>query len=237
MQGQPAAAVPELPRPAAAEVNDGGHPEGLVGCQPRHGCAPGKDEARPGIAEGLIAGHGNDQNHRLVVGELVVREVRERTWPLGSRPDDDYALYGDQHDHRPNREGPAPMGYRCLADCVRDLASTGQLVTIEAEVDPWLEAAAIQRRVYQAGGPAVFFRRLKGTSFPAVSNLFGTLERARFLFRDSLEAVRRLVELKVDPGDGGQAPVALSRGPTHALAAQAATRPPRPGPGSSDHDR
>jgi hypothetical protein len=32
-----------------------------------------------------------------------------------------------------------------------------------------------------------------------VCNLFGTLERARFLFRDSLEAVRRLVELKIDP--------------------------------------
>jgi 4-hydroxy-3-polyprenylbenzoate decarboxylase len=33
-----------------------------------------------------------------------------------------------------------------------------------------------------------------------VSNLFGTLERTRFLFRDTLDAVRRLVELKIDPG-------------------------------------
>ena len=32
-----------------------------------------------------------------------------------------------------------------------------------------------------------------------VSNLFGTIERTRFLFRDTLEAVRHLVELKVDP--------------------------------------
>jgi 4-hydroxy-3-polyprenylbenzoate decarboxylase len=31
-----------------------------------------------------------------------------------------------------------------------------------------------------------------------VSNLFGTLERARFLFRDTLEAVRRTIELKID---------------------------------------
>src|SRR5207245_6856001 len=31
------------------------------------------------------------------------------------------------------------------------------------------------------------------------SNLFGTLARTRFLFRDTLEAVRHLVELKVDP--------------------------------------
>ena len=43
------------------------------------------------------------------------------------------------------------------------------------------------------------FRRVKGTAFPVVSNLFGTLERARFLFRDTLDSVRRLVELKVDP--------------------------------------
>ena len=32
-----------------------------------------------------------------------------------------------------------------------------------------------------------------------VSNLFGTKERTRFLFRDTLATVRRLVELKIDP--------------------------------------
>src|SRR5262245_37437740 len=92
------------------------------------------------------------------------------------------------------------MGYQSLAECVRDLQATRQLVVIEEEVDPHLEVAAIQRRVYQASGPAVFFRRVKGTAFPLVGNLFGTLERARFLFRDTLDSVRRLVELKVDPG-------------------------------------
>ncbi len=91
------------------------------------------------------------------------------------------------------------MGYRTLIDCVRDLERTGQLVTIEAEIDPYLEAGAVQRRVYQAGGPAVQFRRVKGTPFPMVGNLFGTLERTRFLFRDTLDAVRRLVELKIRP--------------------------------------
>ena len=47
------------------------------------------------------------------------------------------------------------MGYRSLAECVRDLERTGQLVVIDQEVDPHLEVAAIQRRVYQAGGPAL----------------------------------------------------------------------------------
>jgi 4-hydroxy-3-polyprenylbenzoate decarboxylase len=97
------------------------------------------------------------------------------------------------------------MGYRTLAGAVRDLQATGRLRVVEAEIDPHLEAAAIQRRVYQAGGPAVLFERLKGTAFPAVANLFGSRERTHFLFRDTLEAVRRLVELKVRP------PAALRR--------------------------
>src|SRR5438445_11441006 len=91
------------------------------------------------------------------------------------------------------------MGYRTLNDCVTDLAASGQLVRIEREVDPYLEAAEIHRRVYQAGGPAVYYARVKGCRFPMVSNLFGTSERTRFLFRDTLAAVRHLVELKVDP--------------------------------------
>jgi 4-hydroxy-3-polyprenylbenzoate decarboxylase len=93
------------------------------------------------------------------------------------------------------------MGYRTLAACVADLRAHGRLVAIEQEIDPYLEAAAIQRRVYEAQGPALLFRRVKGTAFPMVGNLFGTVERTRFLFRDSLGAVRRLVELKVGPPD------------------------------------
>lgn len=91
------------------------------------------------------------------------------------------------------------MGYRNLGACVRDLARTGQLVRIESEIDPHLEAAEIQRRVYQAGGPAIFYARVRGCRFAMVSNLFGTAQRTRFLFRDTLETVRRLVELKIDP--------------------------------------
>jgi 4-hydroxy-3-polyprenylbenzoate decarboxylase len=90
------------------------------------------------------------------------------------------------------------MGYTNLRECVADLEKTGQLVRLECEVDPYLEAAEIQRRVYQAGGPALYYARVKGCGFPMVSNLFGTMERTRFLFRDTLAAVRQLVELKVD---------------------------------------
>jgi 4-hydroxy-3-polyprenylbenzoate decarboxylase len=92
------------------------------------------------------------------------------------------------------------MGYRSLAECVRDLQAIRQLVVIDREVDPHLEAAAISRRVYQAGGPALLFRRARGTAFPLLGNLFGTLVRAKYLFRDALDSVRQLVELKVEPG-------------------------------------
>jgi 4-hydroxy-3-polyprenylbenzoate decarboxylase len=93
------------------------------------------------------------------------------------------------------------MGYRNLRACVNDLERTGQLRRIEHVIDPYLEAAEIQRRVYAAGGPAIFFEKVKGCRFPMVCNLFGTLERTRFLFRDTLNSVRKLVELKVDPGN------------------------------------
>src|SRR5262250_1535428 len=91
------------------------------------------------------------------------------------------------------------MSYRSLRECIVDLERNRQLLRIEQEIDPYLEAAEIQRRVYQAQGPAVFFARVKGCRFPMVSNLFGTLERTRFMFRDTLQAVRHLVELKIDP--------------------------------------
>jgi 4-hydroxy-3-polyprenylbenzoate decarboxylase len=91
------------------------------------------------------------------------------------------------------------MGYRTLRQCVDDLERHGKLVRVETAVDAHLEAAEIHRRVCAAGGPAVLLTRIRGCQFPMVCNLFGTMERARFLFRDSLEDVRHLVELKIDP--------------------------------------
>lgn len=91
------------------------------------------------------------------------------------------------------------MGYSSLAECVRDLERHGHLVRVKEEVDPHLEMAAIHLRVHERGGPALLFENVKGSPFPAVSNLFGTMERGRFLFRDTLERVRMLVALKYDP--------------------------------------
>jgi 4-hydroxy-3-polyprenylbenzoate decarboxylase len=91
------------------------------------------------------------------------------------------------------------MGYQNLAECVADLEKNGHLIRIKEEVDPYLEMAAIHLRVYEKQGPALLFENVKGSEFPAVSNLFGTLERSKFMFRDSLAKVENLVALRSDP--------------------------------------
>ena len=103
------------------------------------------------------------------------------------------------------------MSYRSLRECTDDLERTGQLVRIPVEVDAHLEAAEIHRRVFDAGGPAILFDRVRGCRFPMVSNLYGTIDRARFLFRRTLEKVRRLVDLKVDPGEALRHPLQAAR--------------------------
>lgn len=102
------------------------------------------------------------------------------------------------------------MRYKSLKQCVDDLERNGHLIRIEQEVDPHLEMAEIHRRVFQANGPAIFYANVKDSPFPAVSNLFGTLDRSRFLFRSTLRWVQRLVEAKADP-------VAFLRAPWRAM--------------------
>lgn len=51
------------------------------------------------------------------------------------------------------------------------LRRENELLTIEAEVDPFLELAEVHRRVIDRGGPALLFKRPKGSSFPVVTNL------------------------------------------------------------------
>jgi UbiD family decarboxylase len=62
------------------------------------------------------------------------------------------------------------------------LRRENDLVTIEAEVDPYLEVAEIHRRVIEQGGPALLFKRVKGSSFPVVTNLFGSAKRIEWAF-------------------------------------------------------
>ncbi len=91
------------------------------------------------------------------------------------------------------------MGYPSLQACIADLEKNGHLLRIKDEVDPYLQMAAIHLRVFEHGGPAILFENVKGSKFPALSNLFGTLDRSKFIFRDTLEQIKTLIELKNDP--------------------------------------
>lgn len=91
------------------------------------------------------------------------------------------------------------MGYKSLKACLDDLEKNNHLIRIKEEVDPDLEMAAIHLRVHEMGGPALLFENVKGTEFKCASNIFGTLERSKFIFRDTLEKIQTLIEIKNNP--------------------------------------
>jgi 4-hydroxy-3-polyprenylbenzoate decarboxylase len=91
------------------------------------------------------------------------------------------------------------MGYSSLQECILDLEKSKQLIRIKEEVDPYLEMAAIHLRVFESNGPALLFENIKGSKFPAVSNIYGNKQRIEFIFRDTIESVKTLIRLKGDP--------------------------------------
>jgi len=76
------------------------------------------------------------------------------------------------------------------------LTRENQLQEIKTEVDPNLELAEIHRRVIDEGGPALLFSRVKGSPYPVVTNLFGTVQRIDMAFGRKPESlVRDLVNI------------------------------------------
>ena len=99
------------------------------------------------------------------------------------------------------------MAYRSLQQCLTDLEKQKMLIRVKEEVDPHLQMAAIHLRVHEAGGPALLFEKVKGTKFTAASNIFGTMERSRYIFRDTLHTVQQLIELKNKPIKALKSPI------------------------------
>ncbi len=99
------------------------------------------------------------------------------------------------------------MAYASLEQCLLDLERHGQLIRIKEEVDPFLEMAAIHLRVHEAKGPALLFENVKGCSYRAASNIFGTLERSRFIFRATYQNVQKLIVLKNNPAAAFRQPL------------------------------
>jgi 4-hydroxy-3-polyprenylbenzoate decarboxylase len=85
------------------------------------------------------------------------------------------------------------------------LKREGELVEVDAEVDPYLEITEITDRVVKSGGPALLFRNVKGAERPLLINQFGTERRMCLAFgEESLDAVARKLEdvLEMQPPQG-----------------------------------
>ncbi len=71
------------------------------------------------------------------------------------------------------------MSYKDLREFIKVLDKKDLLLRIKTEVDPILEITEITDRMCKlpGGGKALFFEKVKGSSFPVVTNLFGSFER------------------------------------------------------------
>lgn len=89
--------------------------------------------------------------------------------------------------------------YKSLEECILDLEKKGELVRIKTEIDPNVVIASLHLRVHETKGPALLFENVKGTKYRAVSNLFGSLDRSKFMFRHTLKQVDEVIKLRNDP--------------------------------------
>ncbi len=90
----------------------------------------------------------------------------------------------------------AETGLPDLRSFLGELRARGDVAEIEAPVSAHLELAEIHRRVIAAGGPALLFKNVGGASYPCVTNLFGTADRAMLAFGERpFRLIRRLVEV------------------------------------------
>ncbi|HEX6279228.1 MAG TPA: UbiD family decarboxylase [Pyrinomonadaceae bacterium] len=86
-----------------------------------------------------------------------------------------------------------------LRSFIDTLRKEGEIVEVSAEVDPYLEIAEIHRRVIDGQGKALLFTNVKGSAFPVVTNLFGTVKRIDLAFgRKPQDFVKRAVHLVED---------------------------------------
>jgi UbiD family decarboxylase len=83
--------------------------------------------------------------------------------------------------------------HRNLRSFLDQLTRERDLVVVETEVDPYLELAEVHRRVIAGGGAALLFKRVKGSRYPVVTNLFGTARRIELAFGQKPEALVREV--------------------------------------------
>jgi 4-hydroxy-3-polyprenylbenzoate decarboxylase len=92
-----------------------------------------------------------------------------------------------------------------LRSWIDQLRREGELVEIDAEVDPYLEVTEIVDRTVKSRGPALLFRHPKGSDHALLINQFGTERRMCLAFGEpTLDAVARKLEdvLEMQPPQG-----------------------------------
>jgi UbiD family decarboxylase len=96
--------------------------------------------------------------------------------------------------------------FRDLRSYLKALEKRREVRVVEVDVDPDLEAAEIHRRVIAENGPVLLFKKLRGSPFPVVTNLFGTKERVQLAFGDGpqelVAQIAKLPEKLVPPSLG-----------------------------------
>ncbi len=91
------------------------------------------------------------------------------------------------------------MGYKSLEQCIYDLEKNGNVRVISDKINPDLDIATIHLNEFKKGKKVLLFNNVVGSKFRAVSNIFGTVERGKYIFRDSLKIVKNLIAIKLDP--------------------------------------
>ncbi|MDP6732343.1 MAG: 4-hydroxy-3-polyprenylbenzoate decarboxylase [Gammaproteobacteria bacterium] len=88
------------------------------------------------------------------------------------------------------------MSFSDLRDFITLLEKEGELKRITTEVDPYLEVTEISDRILRAGGPALLFENLKGSSIPLLANLFGNTRRiALAMGQEDIDGLRDVGKL------------------------------------------
>ena len=173
--------------------------------------------SRRGRGGGFVLGRpASDITLADVALALERRDDLERAFPpvagpLGSRPRARARRLPRAHAAHPalgsrRRREDASFAVKDLHAFLDVLRGENELATVEAEADPRLEIPEIHRRVIEAGGKALLFKRPKGADFPVVTNLFGTQKRLDLAFgkkpREFVEtAARAAAELLPPTGE------------------------------------
>tara|TARA_B100000614_G_scaffold255209_1_gene271823 strand:+ start:274 stop:2004 length:1731 start_codon:yes stop_codon:yes gene_type:complete len=92
------------------------------------------------------------------------------------------------------------MKVSLLRSVLAKLKSSGELITINEEIDPNLDIATRHLQEFRNKGKALLFKKVKGSKYSAVSNIFGTLYRSKLLFpKGILEDIKALIGFKINP--------------------------------------